>query len=263
MPHERFSVVPLIVGGNQVSRGSWPWLVAVYLNMATSLTYQCGATLVSSRHVVTAAHCFQGSRKTYKEEDILLFIGRFNIMNWMEEGSVVSEPSQIIIHSDYMKDNTLSYDADIAMIFLKQSLTFTEYIRPVCLWSGATNIGEVEGRDGTVVGWGRDETGKVVTPEPKKVELPIVSEVNCLRSSDSFKYITSNRTFCAGTKDGRGPCNGDSGSGFLMMRQGRWTLRGIVSTALADPIKNTCNLSEYVVFTDAAKFSNWIRSLIG
>lgn len=73
--------------------------------------------------------------------------------------------------------------------------------------------------------------------------------------------ITSNRTFCAGSRDGSGPCYGDSGSGFLIQDQKtkRYHLRGIVSLTLFDDKVRTCDLKQYVVYVDVAKHQDWIR----
>lgn len=55
-----------------------------------------------------------------------------------------------------------------------------------------------------------------------------------------------------------GPCNGDSGSGFIMNQNGRWILRGVVSMSISDTYSRTCDLTNYVVFTDASKFLPWL-----
>lgn len=258
-PHAKNNFVSLVVGGETVTRGAWPWLVAVYLNKVVGPTFNCGGNLISAKTVVTAAHCFRTSERTYQASEVVLFLGRFNILNWMEAGVKAAQVEQIIIHSDYMVKDT-SYDADIAVAIMRERVEFTEFIRPICLWEGSDSLNSVEGQMGTVIGWGRDGTGNIVTPEPKKINIPVVSEAECLRSSDTYRYITSQRTFCAGGRDGRGPCNGDSGGGMTFKVNNKWMLRGIVSAALADPIVNTCNLGEYIVFTDAAKFVNWIKS---
>lgn len=44
----------LIVGGNKYSRGSWPFLVAIFHTKdGTSFQFICGSTLISMKSVVT------------------------------------------------------------------------------------------------------------------------------------------------------------------------------------------------------------------
>ncbi|EFN71523.1 Serine protease gd, partial [Camponotus floridanus] len=83
---------------------------------------------------------------------------------------------------------------------------------------------------------------------------------SCLWSDQRFVSFTSNRTFCAGMRDGSGPCNGDSGSGLMLYDSstGRYQLRGIVSRSLFDYNEQTCDLTQYVVFVDVAKYLSWI-----
>lgn len=49
-----------------------------------------------------------------------------------------------------------------------------------------------------ILGWGRDEDDNTFVDEPKQIEMPVVSQEDCLRSDDRFLKLTSNRTFCAG-----------------------------------------------------------------
>lgn len=257
--HVKYNFRQLVVGGETVKRGAWPWLVAIYLKGVRGSSFNCGGILISAGTVVTAAHCLRLSDRTYQPHDVVLYLGRNNIVDPIDSDVKAAYVKQIIVHNDYMTNGT-SYDADIAIILLQERVQFTEFIRPICLWSGDDSVSGIEGQLGTVVGWGRDEVGNALTAEPKKITIPVVSEAECLRSSDTYRYITSQRTFCAGDRDGTGPCNGDSGSGLAFKIDNKWMLRGIVSAALADPISSTCNLGEYVVFTDVAKFVGWIKT---
>ncbi|KAG4078193.1 hypothetical protein HA402_002245 [Bradysia odoriphaga] len=242
--HAKSNFRPLVVGGETVKRGAWPWLVAVYLNGARGLSFNCGGILISAGTVLTAAHCLRMSERTYQPHEVVLYLGRHNIVDPIDAAVKTVHVKEIVIHSDYMTNGT-SYDADIAIVVMQERVQFTELIRPICLWDGDDSISSVEGQLGTVVGWGRDEVGNILTVEPKKITIPVVSEAECLRSSDTYRYITSQRTFCAGDRNGTGPCNGDSGSGLAFKINNKWMLRGIVSAALADPISSTCNLGTY------------------
>lgn len=110
-----------------------------------------------------------------------------------------------------------------------------------------------------MAGWGKDETGAEHVAEPKKVSLPVVSQEACLRSHSAFLNLTSEATFCAGNQDGKGPCTGDSGAGFMIKRGERWTLRGIVSIALEDPVNKSCDLTKYFIFSDVGNLTKWVK----
>lgn len=135
---------------------------------------------------------------------------------------------------------------------------FSNSIRPICLWTDSTDLRFIVGQSGIISGWGADEQGRTFTPVPKKVDTKIVSDGECLRSSPAYSMLTSPRTFCAGNRDDTGPCMGDSGSGLMISRNGRWYLRGIVSAGQTKDRK--CNLQEFVVFCDVSKHFQWIQS---
>lgn len=59
----RNKFVALIHHGIEVNKGDWPWIVAVYKRINNSDNYICGATLISKKSVVTAAHCVVGADK--------------------------------------------------------------------------------------------------------------------------------------------------------------------------------------------------------
>lgn len=42
-----------------------------------------------------------------------------------------------------------------------------------------------------------------------------------------------------------------------------WRLRGIVSIAVALHGQGICDSNHYILFTDAAKYLNWIRAVMG
>lgn len=45
----------LIVGGSTIKRGQWPFIVALFRSKTEK--YFCGGTIISMKHIITAAHC--------------------------------------------------------------------------------------------------------------------------------------------------------------------------------------------------------------
>lgn len=188
-------------------------MAAIYLNKPTGLSFNCGGTLISSRAAITAAHCINTSTKNYRPHEVVVYLGRYSLVDWSEVGSVAANIDDIVIHSDYKRQRE-SFDADIAILILTKSVEFTQYVRPICLWPSGSTYQEIDGKKGTVVGWGKDGTDRIVSNVPKKIDLPIVDTITCIQTSESLSKAVSNRTFCAGTLDGDGPCHGDSGMDF-------------------------------------------------
>ncbi|XP_072748640.1 serine protease gd isoform X1 [Anoplolepis gracilipes] len=253
----------LISNGIKTAPGQWPWLAALFI-VKLEFEFQCAGSILTNRHVLTAAHCLKldTSQNNIPPSVLLVSLGRYQLRNWHEQGSVNREISNYILHPDYLHQG--SGDSDLAILILRTSVEFSPTIRPICLWYDSIDLQRVVNKTGYVVGWGRDEFGSLYTAEPRITNVPIVSQEECLWSDARFVSFTSNRTFCAGLRDGSGPCNGDSGSGLVLHNPatGRYQLRGIVSRSLFDREKLTCDLTKYVVFVDVAKFMPWITQQI-
>ncbi|XP_066153998.1 serine protease gd-like isoform X3 [Euwallacea fornicatus] len=256
----------LIVNGETVPRGAYPWLVAIFRQLENlSLSYICSGSLISNRHVVTAAHCVKLEYRRVKPNEIVCIFGKLNIRKWVvAPGETMLEPETVTVHPEYQQGKA---DADIAIITFQDPIPFSKTIIPLCLWEGNTDLKQIVGNIGTVVGWGRNENGDLSSAEPRQVKMPVVDQLECLKGSTStvgqaLVEIISRNTFCAGFRNGSGPCNGDSGSAFLLRKNDVFYLRGIVSTALSDVTRKSCNLQEYVVFTDASKYLDWIMNIV-
>lgn len=256
---------PLITYGQETTEGEWPWHAALYRYKGANMQYLCGGSLISRSHVITAAHCVTKSKTNIviNHELLLIYLGKYNL--YKQDGGVQNAGIvKIIIHPEY---NASYLHNDVAILQLQRPAEITEYVRTVCLWQEDIDLNSIINRLGTVVGWGFDESGDV-TETLMQAKMPVVSTETCIFSNrDFFSRFTSDKTYCAGFRNGTSACTGDSGGGMVFSKTAGnsviWQLRGIISLSVAlQNEKVVCDTSHYIVFTDLAKHLDWIRSTI-
>ncbi|XP_070501523.1 uncharacterized protein [Chironomus tepperi] len=245
--------VGTIIGGRFVARGNFPW-VSVLSRPSGDLF--CGGTLVSSRKVVTAAHCIQDKELETPTlaREIIVRLGTYDLDKKVEVGRASHAVQSINMHPDW---NTLteSYDADIAVLVLDTEVTFGGYIQPICLVRASS------ASTGVVVGYGKSEDGsKDHENIPKIIQTPIHSNEDCFLNNYLLAKLSSRRTFCGGTGTGSGVCIGDSGNGLFVTDGTTYYLRGIVSASLLN-VNHECDVNNYSVFTDVTKYIDWISNV--
>jgi len=79
-----------IVSGRESSVGAWPWLAALgYLEPKSGdIFYLCGASLVTSKHLVTAAHCV-------RDDLVTVLLGAMILMELIQKSSEYEELQSI------------------------------------------------------------------------------------------------------------------------------------------------------------------------
>jgi len=217
-----------IVGGSTAPAGANPWIVS--LRRTTASSHICGASIVSTRTVVTAAHCVDGSTS---------MAIRYNSLNHGSGGTLVAS-SKVTKHASY-SSNTIDYD--VATVQLASALTLGQTN------AAAVALATAEPTTGTVraAGWGTTSSGGSTLPAALlQVDVPIVSRSTC-QSAYGTSSITA-RMICAG-QTGKDSCQGDSGGPLVSGT----TLVGIVSWGQG------CASAGYPgVYTNVANVRAWI-----
>lgn len=256
---------PLITYGSVTQEGEFPWHTALYYAKGIDLTYICGGSLIRKDYVITVAHCVTRRRSSVplNTEHLSVYLGKYYLKKFSSVGIQDRQVNRIIIYPKYAP---ATYSNDLALLKLDAPVEITDYVRPVCLWMESTNLSSIANELGTVVGWGFDETGKV-TETLMQAKMPVVSYETCILSFPEFySRFSSENTFCAGFRNGTSVCNGDSGGAMVFPKQvgGKqiWQLRGLVSISVALQNQFKCDTSHYVVFTDIAKYLDWINQTI-
>ncbi|XP_026217836.1 transmembrane protease serine 7 [Anabas testudineus] len=234
-----------IVGGVNSVEGEWPWQVS--LHFAGNL--YCGASILSSDWLISAAHCFSKERMS----DPRFWNAHLGMLT---QGSAkhVAEIQRIVVHEYY---NIYTFDYDIALLRLKRPWpsSLIPLVQPVCLPPPSHTV--TNSHRCWVTGWGyRSEEDKVLPSVLQKAEVSIVSQTECKKSYG----LVSPRMLCAGVPSGeRDACRGDSGGPLACQAPGggRWFLIGIVSWGSGCGRPNLPG-----VYTRVIKFTSWIYSHI-
>ncbi|EDV44017.1 uncharacterized protein Dana_GF18777 [Drosophila ananassae] len=236
-----------IYNGQEYSRGKYPWLTAIHHAQSGKRSFVCGGSLLSTNMVITAAHCVH----KMETHNIFIELGRHDLYDNDEIGAEARNVKGLLLHPDY--NSRTQPDADVALVTMERPVVFNDIISPICLWT--VEESSIVATSGFIAGWGKDEVGNEKTQYPRVVEAAFGSATDCA-SRWRVPRVTD-RTLCAGNRDGSGPCFGDSGGGLMVRRHNRWLLRAIVSVGERE--RDRCQLNQFVLYCDLAKHLAWIN----
>ena len=182
-----------------------------YYNERDEWIHQCGATLISKNHFLTAAHCVSGS------ESWKIHVGDFNFsIPRSQQVGVDVDMKKITRHPEH-KDKSPYYDV---AIIETDPVNFTDFIFPICL-SFDPKIRDDARVD--LLGWGSASPAGKTSNLLQRISLTLYPNEHCNKThfprgiyeSDLRKFVPDlfpSHLACAGIEFGRhGACKGDSG----------------------------------------------------
>merc|ERR1711973_1970 len=241
-----------IVNGVTTEKNEYPWQVLLYIKVGNRAAL-CGGTIVSSKSIVTAAHCTKGR----KVEDIFVSVGDHDItVGGDGEGERTYRVCSKDDHSQY---NPRNMDYDYSVLTLCYELQFTDTVSPACLpYRNKSYWGmRYENKAAVISGWGATSAGGQFSPQLQKANVTTMK--NWQYTKGNFKYprgLITPRIICA-TSPGTDTCQGDSGGPLVVQENGAYFLVGITSFGIG------CAHPNYPgVYARVSMQNNWIKSKI-
>lgn len=240
----------LIIGGEAAKLGEFPHMAALgYRDIPNEpIQYKCGASLISDRFVLTAAHCNVPGLVTVR-------LGDLNLVS-DADGADPQEygVADTISHPQY---SPKSKHNDIALVKMAAQAKFSTKIRPACLYQSA----QVEEQKLTAAGYGSEENYGPSSNILMKVVLDQFDQASCLTyySRAGARRLIDNQ-MCAGFKaGGRDTCQGDSG-GPLQVRDPNNDC--LFHVAAITSYGSYCGGEVPAIYTRVGAYLPWIESIV-
>ncbi|KAJ8916283.1 hypothetical protein NQ315_016424 [Exocentrus adspersus] len=195
------SVTPRITNGKEAIPHSIPYQAYLIISLTAGGKSICGGSLISPRHVLTAAHCLvDGS-------EVTIYLGAHNVSQ-PESNRLEVQSKNLIPHKDY---NRNKISDDIGVVALDEDVELNEYVNVVALAS--RDAGNYEGDSVRISGWGHlhdknDDTSQTL----QEANTTVISNQQC---KQAFSIVIDSE-ICTLGSSGQGTCHGDSGGPLIV-----------------------------------------------
>jgi len=253
---------PFVFGGQEAKPGQFPFMVSfVYKRSRQDVENFCGGVLITSRHVLTAAHCFKGRRPSEwsSRGDIDVRIGLSNLEDRERNPANIKT---VTLHPRYeeIKGGREGVINDLCIVTLDREVSSPQ----VCL--GGTRTKDRKNRKAVVIGFGKTTRSKFTGSQQDKLRFAYLDEITnseCQRKYNDYyrrskhKPKITREMICAGNEEADA-CSGDSGSPLLWLNSDlRWMVGGVVSFG-----PSSCGNKAPGVYAKVETSLDWIRSHI-
>ncbi|KAH9523399.1 hypothetical protein Btru_039932 [Bulinus truncatus] len=241
-----------IVNGEKAELYAHPHQASLQLYQAPYGWYHiCGAVLIGTNKLVTAAHCVEG--QNYR--NLRIEVGALNLFEPPNAYEQTVAVASFTIHPQY-NGNGNGIPNDIAVIYLASHVTYNKNVQPATLAPTGSSFANSQC---VITGWGRTVGGGSAAQHLKQAYITKITRTQCNSLWSRYGQTITDNHICvfeaddpAGTRPSA--CNGDSGGPMMCGTNFRY-LAGVTSWGIS-----TCSGDMPSVYTRTSAYNNWINA---
>merc|ERR1711990_1108836 len=241
--------VKRVIGGNDAPVNGYPWMASLTLKNTDEIS--CGGSVINSKWVATATHCFfEDDGELRDPNSFWVVLGEHTLDSTSETNLTTRFDVERI---ELYPDRTV----DLALLKVQGEIDL-DIFTPLCLPPPNFNV---RGHNVTLTGWGYVKCihkegeegcheGSVMPQTLQEITFPTVENDICKPPHENI--------FCWGGLDGKGGCNGDSGSPVIYQdtESGQYSL---VSTVSDGTTRRCGEEGDWGKSFEVSKYVEWIQ----
>ncbi|TKR76200.1 hypothetical protein L596_017374 [Steinernema carpocapsae] len=240
----------LVFGGQRAYQGYFPFYVSVRLRFGNRIG-SCGGSLLTPRHVLTAAHC--NLRPTTNDSIVIMGLDTQREDPYTIYGVQVRHVISAVNHKDFNKPHSLSND--LAILTLDKPFNLTNYVQLINIPIDDSELQKQYWA--TVCGFGAYKLENKTLHSSQDLLYAYIPLIDSKRCEKRWSRLDEHTQICAGL-NGTGSGLFDSGGPLSMPRGGKNWQIGVVSfgSGAADEIMNQADHPG--VYVRASSYCPWL-----